>query len=103
MLHQAIFCKNAKIVQMLIKNGSKLNIQNICGMTALHIAAWHNHLPSIILLLEAGADSYIGDEDGNTALEYALANFNYEIARILIAKQSPHHYKNNKYFSYEWR
>jgi ankyrin repeat protein len=38
-------------------NGSNgVDARNVFGVNALHLAVWHNHLPIVRVLLEAGAD-----------------------------------------------
>jgi hypothetical protein len=65
-LQDAIFYGNLGIAELLIVNGTDVNVQNIDGETALHIAAERGYTDIIKILIKAGALSNIRDEDGDT-------------------------------------
>jgi ankyrin repeat protein len=65
-LQDAIFYGNLGIAELLIVNGTDLNVQNIDGETALHIAAKQGYTSIIKLLIKSGALSNIRDEEDNT-------------------------------------
>ena len=47
-------------------------------------------------LVKAGADINVSDNQGNTALYYALRYGNQEVARFLIKKGADYNHTNNK-------
>jgi ankyrin repeat protein len=101
-LMYAIECQCYEIANLLIEKGADVNVKSISGETALIIAtkikeksdllsdafgltkAFYNYRKLIIkLLLEKGADVNVKDENGNTALTYALKNQDNEIVELL--------------------
>jgi len=51
-----------------------VNIQ-VENITALHVAAHQGHQDVVVLLLNAGADATMKDEDGDNAYHYAAYGF----------------------------
>ncbi|MEO8894450.1 MAG: ankyrin repeat domain-containing protein, partial [Rhizomicrobium sp.] len=58
------------MVRRLLRRHPDLNRQNERGETALMSAAEFSSAPVIRLLLEHGADPWIVDKDGKTAVDY---------------------------------
>jgi len=59
-------------VQLLIDSGSRINIkEEEYGWTALIIATFQNDGSMVETLLAEGADTYLRDNDGRTAMEHA--------------------------------
>ncbi|KAK3912257.1 KN motif and ankyrin repeat domain-containing protein 1 [Frankliniella fusca] len=56
------------------------------GQTALMLAVSHGRLDTVRLLLEAGADVNIQDEDGSTALMCAAEHGHLDIIKLLLAQ-----------------
>lgn len=56
------------------------------GQTALMLAVSHGRLDTVRLLLEAGADVNIQDEDGSTALMCAAEHGHLEIVKLLLSQ-----------------
>ncbi|XP_034252516.1 KN motif and ankyrin repeat domain-containing protein 2 [Thrips palmi] len=56
------------------------------GQTALMLAVSHGRLDTVRLLLEAGADVNIQDEDGSTALMCAAEHGHLDIIKILLSQ-----------------
>jgi ankyrin repeat protein len=56
------------------------------GQTALMLAASHGRLRMANMLLAAGADVNIQDEDGSTALMCAAEHGHVEMVRLLLAQ-----------------
>ena len=52
-----------RLPEMLIKNGADVNKQNKYGITALHMAVCYEHVSTVKLLLQHGADKYIEVND----------------------------------------
>ena len=48
-------------------------IMDNSGMSPLHLAARDGHLDAILVLLEAGADTTLQDNEGKTPWNYALS------------------------------
>ncbi len=72
-LHMA----EAEFVELLVKHGAKLDVQDVNGQTALHHAAWLDRTEKVKLLLKAGADPSIKDKNGHTALDRAMVTTDY--------------------------
>jgi ankyrin repeat protein len=68
---------------MLFKVGQDLNTQDEKGMTALMLAAEHDHDWKVKLLLEAGADPTLRRRDGRTARDIAKAKAWKDIVKLL--------------------
>jgi ankyrin repeat protein len=71
-LHQAAAKGNAFEVQLLLKGGADVNIQDTNGWSALHFAAQASSYDCTDVLLRAGADATLKDSYGNTALFRAV-------------------------------
>ena len=67
----ASFLGLEKTVLTLLEEETALHSTNDRGATALHLAVWRKKLPIARILLEAGLDPAVVDEDGYTALHIA--------------------------------
>lgn len=56
------------------------------GQTALMLGASHGRLDTVKLLIEAGADVNIQDEDGSTSLMCAAEHGHGDIVKYLLAQ-----------------
>ena len=65
-LQDAIYYQYFRIAKLLINSGTPLDIKNIDGDTALHIAARNGYLDIIKLLISNGASKNIYNEKENT-------------------------------------
>merc|ERR1719266_574917 len=75
---------NRSVVKKLFSSGD-LNVRaSQHGQTALMLAVSHGRLDMVELLLEAGADVNIRDEDGSTALMCAAEHGHMEIVKLLM-------------------
>jgi ankyrin repeat protein len=63
-----------EVVKRLIAHGADLNRRDGAGNTPLHNAAEHLDLPSLRLLIDAGADPFVVNNDGWTLLHAAAGN-----------------------------
>ena len=72
-------------VRFLIDNGANVNADGgfVDCRTVLGYAVADGDIEKIILLLEAGADVAVVDENGRTALSYATENGDTDIAQQL--------------------
>ena len=60
------------VVQLLLERGVKPNERNGNGETPLHYAANNNRYEMVKYLLSWGADTYVKDNLGHTALQMAI-------------------------------
>jgi ankyrin repeat protein len=83
----------AACVKLLLASGGdalELDAVDQDGDTALHAAAYYNHPEIIQLLLQAGADPIIGDNNGRTPLDLARAEGHAQcIALLEVAVAEP--------------
>ena len=54
-LHFAAWTGNKEIVEMLVREGEDVTMQDSYGWTALHLAVWNMHTDIVIFLLEVAA------------------------------------------------
>lgn len=89
-LHNALFIPSGKTpvktVNFYIKHGVSVNSQDYSGSTPLHYAVQQNNFPVVHLLLEAGADPKIKNQDGITPFDMAFGHnlFDIKIIEILL-------------------
>ena len=74
---------NIRIMEKLIEKGANPNIANITLMTPLLISICNNHMESIQLLLENGAEHFC-DATNSSPLHWAVACGNIDIVKLLI-------------------
>ena len=87
---------DATLVAQLLNGGAHVNGINVYGATALHVAAYYEHLHVILLLVDSGANVNSIDEDGDTPLHYAgYGNCDPGIMRFLCAHGASKELKNN--------
>ncbi|KAL4943122.1 ankyrin repeat-containing domain protein [Aspergillus oleicola] len=70
------------VVASLLELG-RINWADDVGRTALHFAAKFGHYEVVAMLVDAGADATVMDEEGHTALGYANGAGNTQIAVFL--------------------
>ena len=86
-LHTAIAADCRKeTLQELIKSGADVNYLNTRGRTALLLSCWYRQTDSIMVLLEAGADPAIDDDEGFSCIHAAVDGIcSKETLQLLIA------------------
>ncbi|XP_043466817.1 ankyrin-1-like [Leptopilina heterotoma] len=84
MLHVAAARGYLQIVDCLIKNGAKLNVQDVKGRTPFYIALLQNKVEVAEFLLENGARMDIPRNDGRTTLHVAIKTQNIQIVERLL-------------------
>ena len=91
-LHKNIlsFFKDPRVVELLIKRGANVNIQDTDGNTPLHLTTYYDDLYNyndeteiVRLLLEAKADINIKNEGNDTFLDSAERSGRSKIVRII--------------------
>ncbi|CAH0549684.1 unnamed protein product, partial [Brassicogethes aeneus] len=73
------FARKVKIANVLVKNGVKVNAQDIKGLSPLMFAVGKNHEETAEFLINQGADVNLCAQDKTTALHFAE---NVKIAKI---------------------
>ena len=79
----AASAKNIEMTKILIRRGSKINVQSKSEQTALMMAVGRGCLEIVKLLLDAKADITLKDVLGMTALRYAQIIENESIQNYL--------------------
>lgn len=90
---------NALLKLLLAAPGIDVDAQKLDGDTALRLAVFYNHLESVRLLLDAGANPNIQNGEGNTPLTRAAAQGYTEIARLLLEHGANPHIRNNNLYT----
>ena len=86
LLHKALFCHRepfheteelqsefdcgSKVVKLLVEAGTDVNTRYLSDATPIHIAASHHCERNIEMLLKAGADVNLADDQGHFAINY---------------------------------
>ena len=81
----AAACRDADVINLLLKSGANVMAQNKHGETALHAAAMTGNVKAIKPLKDSGVDLDAQNKYGGTALMYALGQGKNEFAKQLIA------------------
>ncbi|XP_036369488.1 E3 ubiquitin-protein ligase MIB2-like isoform X3 [Octopus sinensis] len=90
---------NIQNVREFIKNQrSEIDVKS-SNRTALQVASGKGHEDIVLMLLEAGADLEIQDDDGDTALHYSSYRDQPEVMEILLSKGANIKAVNDKHFT----
>lgn len=108
-LHCAVQNNNPALVKCLTEHGANINIANVYGDTPFLMAVKDNNLALLKLLFEIKKDLNVNerDEEGNTALHYAVMRDDFVLVKLLIERGINIQDKNNEgktvfdLFSYE--
>lgn len=85
-LFNASFYEDLELIKMLIDHGFPVNAQDHVNQeTALMLAASENRLDTVKVLLEAGADPFLKNSSGQTALSVAQKQGYKKVVRVLNA------------------
>ena len=97
-LHYASFGNcSSEFLQTIIKHGADVNATSKHNKTALMIAYHNGNIDNIIVLLNAGANTDLCDDDGDTLLHYAASgDCSKEILQIVIDHGSDVNATNKK-------
>lgn len=95
-LYTAVLTDNLEAVRQHIKAGSDINVlESTRKSTLLITAAYFGRLEVAKILIDAGAELNIKNNDGATALHTAVAFSRTEVAKILIDAGADLNIKNN--------
>ncbi|QVK19400.1 ankyrin repeat domain-containing protein [Mycoplasmatota bacterium] len=84
MIFKAAATNNVLVVEYLVEhNLADINFQNSFGYTSLMFASRTNCKETIEYLLQNDANIELKNEDGETALDIAIARNNQEIVSLL--------------------
>jgi len=75
------------VAEYLLDQGCDINHADDEGMTALHLAAWYNHLHVAQLLFRYGVKLDARDNDGRTAADLATEEGYDDIADAIRAEE----------------
>ncbi|XP_062577488.1 serine/threonine-protein phosphatase 6 regulatory ankyrin repeat subunit C-like, partial [Saccostrea cucullata] len=73
-----------KTILSLLKNGAKINMCGIDGVTPLYIACQNGHQSTVQLLLTNSADIHLCDKDGKSPLYVACRNGHDNTVKLLL-------------------
>ena len=83
-LHEASRNGHTDTVQLLIDNGADIESKELSDdQTPLHWSSQDGHIDSVRLLLDKGADVNAKNKNGQTALDFAQAQKNEDIVKLL--------------------
>uniref|UniRef100_A0A2I3N2W0 Death associated protein kinase 1 n=1 Tax=Papio anubis TaxID=9555 RepID=A0A2I3N2W0_PAPAN len=81
-------CGNIQILQLLIKRGSRIDIQDKGGSNAIYWAARHGHVDTLKFLNENKCPLDVKDKSGETALHVAARYGHADVAQLLCSFSS---------------
>lgn len=82
-IHHAVYYEDEKMVELLLKHGADINLQDIEGNTPLMLAALRGSQAIVRLLLTHNAEIKVYDKHGNGALQILVINGEKDILRML--------------------
>lgn len=94
LLHAAAEHGQLSTVDLLIRKGARLDLQDNNGHTALHRAASRGHTEIVKTLIKAGAPIHTLDLQGKTPVHLAAVNEHLDCVKVLVkeeAEQSESH------------
>eukprot|EP01099_Mayorella_cantabrigiensis_P004406 TRINITY_DN330_c0_g1_i3.p1 TRINITY_DN330_c0_g1~~TRINITY_DN330_c0_g1_i3.p1 ORF type:complete len:660 (-),score=187.11 TRINITY_DN330_c0_g1_i3:40-1926(-) len=106
-LHSAASA-SGEVCKLLLAHGAKIGANEAeikvtgpplideSGLTPLHIAAWHNQVPAIDVLHQAGANLNQQSTSGNSPLSYAVQRSCMEAMKLLVKLGANLFVKNKK-------
>ncbi|XP_035515165.1 ankyrin repeat and death domain-containing protein 1B [Morone saxatilis] len=83
-LHYAVAGKNTEAVQFLLQRRVKVDQKDKYGVAPIHLAAWFGSLEILKLLVRAGAEQKIENEEGLNIMHCAAINNNTDIVQYII-------------------
>src|SRR5205814_3400554 len=86
-LYFAAWTGDREILQMLVREGEDVTMQDSYGWTALHLAVWNMHTDIVRFLLQTAAQvPWVSTQSQNclSALHLATCNNDVEVIKILL-------------------
>uniref|UniRef100_A0A3P9N6K5 DNA polymerase kappa n=1 Tax=Poecilia reticulata TaxID=8081 RepID=A0A3P9N6K5_POERE len=83
-LHYAVAGKNKEATQFLLQRRVKVDQKDKYGMAPIHLAAWFGSLEILKLLVQAGAEQKVENEEGLNIMHCAAINNHTEIVEYII-------------------
>ncbi|XP_061641788.1 arf-GAP with SH3 domain, ANK repeat and PH domain-containing protein 1 isoform X4 [Phyllopteryx taeniolatus] len=90
------------ILDFLAQNSSSVDVQTVCGNTALHYSCLHNKSDCVKLLLRARARTHIKNKLGETALDVSR-RLKHGHCEALLQQAQSNHFELHAHVEYEWR
>ncbi len=87
-LHLAVRESNYPIVKMLLKSGARVTVQSQGQQLPLHLAAIRGRPKIVYQLLEKTEAIDMRDDQGNTALHYAVMNDHLDATKLLLKRNA---------------
>ena len=84
----AVVCGHHQLVRLFIRRGADVNGRWNRGSTALHTAAYRNHMKVVQELLVNGAEINAVDTLGETVLHRAAVKGSCEVVQLLLANEA---------------
>uniref|UniRef100_G1LJG8 Death-associated protein kinase 1 n=1 Tax=Ailuropoda melanoleuca TaxID=9646 RepID=G1LJG8_AILME len=78
-------CGNIQILQLLIKRGSRINVQDKGGSNAIYWASRHGHVDTLKFLNENKCPLDVKDKSGETALHVAARYGHADVVQLLCS------------------
>ncbi len=95
-LHLATIRENSEMVELLMNNAAKADVQNKLGDTPLHLAVIQRQidLTEVILKNMDGGSADVPNKDGNTPLHLAASNGDQKLTNLLLEYRAGADLKN---------
>uniref|UniRef100_A0A8C3FFW0 Death-associated protein kinase 1 n=1 Tax=Chrysemys picta bellii TaxID=8478 RepID=A0A8C3FFW0_CHRPI len=81
-------CGNIQMLQLLIKRGSRIDIQDKAGSNAVYWASRHGHVQTLKFLCESKCPLDVKDKSGETALHVAARYGHVDVVQYLCSTGS---------------
>ncbi|NWU89173.1 DAPK1 kinase, partial [Upupa epops] len=78
-------CGNIQILQLLLKRGSRIDVQDKAGSNAIYWAARHGHVETLKFLSDNKCPLDVKDKSGETALHVAARYGHVDVVQFLCA------------------
>ncbi|XP_061906883.1 ankyrin repeat and death domain-containing protein 1A-like isoform X5 [Entelurus aequoreus] len=83
-LHYAVAGKNKEAVELLLRRRVRVDQRDKFGVAPIHLAAWFGSLDILKLLVRAGAEQKIENEEGLNIMHCAAVNNHTDIVEYIV-------------------